>query len=262
MTSEHVEIVAVDAANVDEYGFFCYKSKPKSAGYAQKLSWLRERLAEGMRIQILHEGKRSVGFIEYMPGESAWRAVDAAGYMLIHCIWVVGRAKKKGYGTRLLETCIEDARQASAHGVAMVTTSRVWLADKKLLVKAGFEVVDQAPPAFELLVKRFDDAPLPAFPQNWQERAARYGSGLTVVRSDQCPYIEDATKHVFTLASEHGAKARVVRLTSGQEVQETAPSAYGVFQIVYDGKLFCYHYLGKKEIAQLTTLLTQQQETS
>ena len=89
--SEQVEIVTVDATNVDEYGFFCYKSKPKSAGYRQKLGWLRERFAEGMRIQILYEGKRSVGFVEYMPGEAAWRAVDAAGYMLIHCIWVVGR---------------------------------------------------------------------------------------------------------------------------------------------------------------------------
>lgn len=260
--SEHVEIVTVDAANVEQYGFFCYKSKPKSAGYQQKLGWLKERLAEGMRIQILYEGSRSVGFVEYMPGEFAWRAVDAAGYMLIHCIWVVGKAKKKGYGTQLLDACIEDARQAGAHGVAMVTTSRVWLADKRLLVKAGFEVVDQAPPAFELLVKRFDDAPLPSFPQDWQERAARYGSGLTIIRSDQCPYIEDATNHVLTLAREHGAEARIVRLTSGREVQETAPSAYGVFQIVYDGELFCYHYLGKREFAQLTTLLTLQRETS
>jgi len=260
--SEKVEIISVDADNVEEQGFFCYKSKPKSAGYQQKLGWLKERLAEGMRIQILFEGKRSVGFVEYMPGESAWRAVDAAGYMLIHCIWVVGRAKKKGYGTQLLETCIEDVRQTGAHGVAMVTTSRVWLADKKLLVKAGFEVVDQAPPVFELLVKRFDDAPLPTFPQDWQERAARFGPGLTIIRSDQCPYIEDATKHVLKLAREHGAKARVVRQTSGQEVQENAPSAYGVFQIVYNGELFCYHYLGKKEIAQLTTLLTQQREMS
>jgi hypothetical protein len=169
----------------------------------------------------------------------------------------VGRAKNQGYGRMLLDECLQDARQSGAHGVAAVATSRVWLADKKLFLKAGFEVVDQAPPSFELLVKRFDGAPLPAFPQDWPERAARYGSGLTVVRSDQCPYIEDATKHVQALAREHGTDARVVEMTSGKEVQENAPSAYGVFQIVYDGELFCYHYLGKKEIAQLTTLVAQ-----
>ena len=84
--SEYVEIVSVDASNVEEHGFFCYKSKPKSVGYGQKLDWLRQRFAEGMRIKILYQGKRSVGFIEYMPGEFAWRAVHALGYLLVHCI--------------------------------------------------------------------------------------------------------------------------------------------------------------------------------
>jgi L-amino acid N-acyltransferase YncA len=254
-----VEIVTVDADNVEQQGFFCYKSKPKSVGYAQKLDWLRERFAEGMRIKIVYEGKRSVGFIEYLPGEYAWRAVHAPGYLLVHCIWVVGRAKNQGYGQRLLDECLQDARQSGAHGVVAVTTSRVWLADKKLFLKAGFEVVDQAPPAFELLVLRFDDAPLPAFPTDWPERAARFGPGLTILRSDQCPYIEDATREVVELGREYGVEARVVRLTSGQEVQAAAPTAYGVFQIVYDGELVSYHYLGRKEKERLVQLLMLEQ---
>jgi len=48
--------------------------------------------------------------------------VHAPGYLLVHCIWVVGRAKKQGYGRRLLDECLEDARQAGAHGVAAVTS--------------------------------------------------------------------------------------------------------------------------------------------
>lgn len=252
-----VEIVSVDADNVGEQGFFCYKSKSKSVGYGQKLGWLRRRFAEGIRIKILYEGKRSVGFIEYLPGEFAWRAVHARGYLLVHCIWVVGRAKNQGYGRRLLDECLQDTQQTGAHGVAAVTSSRVWLADKKLFLKAGFEVVDQAPPSFELLVQRFDDAPPPAFPTDWPERLARYGPGLTVIRSDQCPYIEDATREVVELAREHGIEARVVRLSSGQEVQASAPTAYGVFQIVYDGELVSYHYLGRKEKERLVGLLAQ-----
>lgn len=257
---KRTEIVSVDANNVDELGFFCYKSKPKSVGYGQKLDWLRQRLAEGMRIKILYEDKRSVGFIEYLPGEFAWRAVHAPGYFLIHCIWVVGRAKNHGYGRRLLEQCLEDARQAGAHGVAAVTTSRAWLADKRLFLKAGFEVVDQALPSFDLLVRRFDDAPLPAFPIDWPERLARCGSGLTVIRADQCPYVEDATQAVVELGREYGAEARVVRLTSAQEVQASAPTAYGVFQIVYDGGLVCYHYLSRKERETLVRLLARDRD--
>ncbi|MBU0492350.1 MAG: GNAT family N-acetyltransferase [Chloroflexi bacterium] len=251
--NDSVEIVTVDAANIDEHGFFCYKSKPKSAGYRQKRDWLEQRFAEGLRIQILYEDGRSVGFVEYMPGETAWRAVRAPGYAVIHCLWVVGRAKNKGYGSRLLDRCVEDAQQMSQHGVAMVTSSRVWLANNKILLKNGFEVVsqDQAPPSFELLVKRFDDAPAPAFPTDWDERARRYGAGLTVIRSGQCPYIEDAVKDVLEAANERGLEARVVELTTGRDVQDAAPSPYGTFGIVYDGQVLSYHYLLKKDLLKL-----------
>jgi ribosomal protein S18 acetylase RimI-like enzyme len=243
-----VKIVTVDAENVDEERFFCYKSKPKTEGYRRKLAWLRERFAEGMRLKIVYEGKRSVGFVEYIPGEYAWRAVEAAGYMVIHCLWVVGKGKKKGYGSRLLEECVRDARASGLRGVAMVTSSGNWLAGKKLLLKNGFEPVDQAPPTFDLLVKRFGDAPLPAFPTDWQERLARYGSGLTVVRSDQCPYIEKAIETILAAAADLGLQTQVVELESCREVQESAPSAYGVFNVVYDGELVAYHWIGAKDL--------------
>jgi len=118
-----VEIIAVDATNGAEYGFFCYRSKPKSEGYRRKLAWLGQRFSEGMKIKILYEKGRPVGFIEYIPGEFAWRAVRAKNYVVIHCLWVVGRGKGKGYGSRLLNDCVEDARKMQKHGVAMVTSS-------------------------------------------------------------------------------------------------------------------------------------------
>ena len=235
--NSNVEIIAVDATNVAQHGFLCYKSKPKSEGYRRKLEWLEQRFSEGMRIKILYEGKRSVGFIEYIPGEYAWRAVNAEGYMVIHCLWVVGKGKGKRYGSRLLNECVEDARKAQKHGVVMVSSSRVWLAGKKIFLKNGFEVVGQAPPSFELLVKRFDDAPLPTFPDDWDARSSRYGSGLTVVCSDQCPYMPDAVKGVLEVADERGLEARTVKMESSRQVQESAPSAYGVFGVLYNGKM-------------------------
>jgi GNAT superfamily N-acetyltransferase len=260
MGQTDVEIVAVDAANVAEHGFFCYKSKPKSEGYGRKLDWLEQRFSEGMGIKILYEGKRSVGFIEYIPGEYAWRAVNAEGYMVIHCLWVVGKGKGKGYGSRLLNECVEDARKAQKHGVVMVSSSRVWLAGKKVFLKNGFEVVGQAPPSFELLVKRFDDAPLPTFPDDWDARSSQYGSGLTVVYSDQCPYMPDAVKGVLEIADERELEARTVKMESSRQVQESAPSAYGVFSVLYNGRLVTYHYMGKKEQEEFFKLLDEHKE--
>jgi len=241
------EIVTVDASNVEEQGFFCYKSKPKSEGHRQKLDWLRARFAEGLRIKILYQGQRSVGFIETMPGEAAWRAVRAPGYAVIHCLWVVGQGKGQGYGTWLLNACVEEAREAGRPGVAVVTSSGVWLAKNKLFLRNGFEVVDRAPPSFELLVKRFDGAPPPAFPTDWEERQRSYGPGLTVVYSSQCPYMPDATRLALEAAGRRGIPAHAVQLTSGREVQERSPSPYGVFGIVYEGKLLSYHYIQDRE---------------
>lgn len=246
-----VEILTVDATNVDQYGFFCYKSKPKSEGYRRKLEWLKQRFSEGMKIKILYESGRSVGFIEYMPGEFAWRALKARGHMVIHCVWVVGRAKGKGYGSRLLNECIEDPRKMQRHGVAMVTSRRPWLAGKELFLKHGFEGVDEAPPSFELLVKKFGEAPSPTFSQDWDERLSRYGSGLTIIRSDQCPYIDAAVNATLESADERGIETRVVDLESSQQAQDLAPSPYGVFNIVYDGKLLSYYYLLEKDLLKL-----------
>jgi ribosomal protein S18 acetylase RimI-like enzyme len=251
--SDAVKILTVDESNVDELGFFCYKSKPASDGYQNKLEWLKERFAEGMVIKIIYEGARSVGFIEYIPAEKSWRAVEAPGYMVIHCLWVVGKCKKKGYGSKLLHVCVKDTRRMGKHGVVMVTSQGNWVANKKVFLKNGFEIVDTAPPAFELLVKRLGkaDAPAPAFPRDWSRKAASYGSGMTVVYSDQCPYIPDAVSQAREAFEKRGVKTRAVKLESSEAARSNSPSAYGVFGIVHEKALFSYHYLGKKEVKKL-----------
>jgi len=244
-----IQIINIDASNVEQNGFFCYMSKRKSAGYRQKRDWLEKRFAEGMKIKIIHEtGGRDVAFIEYIPGEYAWRVVQAPGYLVIHCLWVVGKGKKKGYGSRLLVECMEDARAQGKHGVAMVCSDGNWLAGKKLFLHNGFVPVDQAPPAFQLLVQRFGSAPEPGFPQDWQERLDSYGSGLTIVRTDQCPYIENASAGCLQSAGRLGIATRVVQMVSARQVQETAPCAYGAFGIVYNGRLLGYHYLDEERL--------------
>lgn len=244
------EIVEVGQANVSETGFFCYMSKRKSEGFRRKLGWVRGRFNEGMRIKMLKLPER--GFIEYVPGEFAWRCVNGAeNYMFIHCLWVVGRSKGKGLGARLLDECEGDARKTGMAGVAMVTSEGTWLAGKKLLLKEGFKAVAEAPPSFTLMVKSFKNAPPPSFPQDWEARAGRFGKGLTVLRSDQCPYLEDATKTLLEAAAEMGINSRVVELKTAAEARRLSPSPYGVFNVVLDGRLLSYCYLLKDEFLQM-----------
>lgn len=246
-------ILDVTAENVDKLGFFCYMSKRKEPGFKQKRDWLTARFAEGMKLKILHEeGGRDTAFIEYVPAEFGWRAVEADNYLLIHCLWVVGKGKGKGYGSQLIRACVDDARAQGKNGVAMVTTNRVWLAKKEIFEKNGFIQKDQALNTFQLLTLDFEKGGESRFPTNWQERAQAFGQGLTVLRTPQCPYIENATSAVCDFARTKGIDYRVVELTSAHDVQTKSPSPYGVFGTVFNGKLLTYHYLQDKDYETLT----------
>jgi GNAT superfamily N-acetyltransferase len=248
--SEDVEILTVDATNVEKEGFLCYKSKSKTEGYHRKLNWLRDRFQEGMKIKLLHlrqfEGPRGAfGFIEYTPGEYAWRPVNAKNYLFVHCLWVIGRHKGKGYASRLLQTCLDDASRLNKDGVAMVSRSGGgWLAGKRILLANRFEPVDHAPFKFDLFARKLHDAPPPTFPTDWDKRAARYGTGLTIAYSNQCPYMAALVTATLKTAREHGIPCREVELRSAREVHTNAPSPYGTYGAVYNGRLLAYSPMG------------------
>jgi hypothetical protein len=248
--NQEFKLVEVTPDNVDQTGFFCYMSKKKSEGYRRKLKWVKDRLSEGMQIKILQQGSR--GFIEYIPAEYAWRAVRAKGYMVIHCLWIVGKKNKgQGHGSFLIRECLEDAKAHGMLGVAAVTSQGNWLMSDKVLLKNGFEVADRTPP-FQLLVKKFQvDSPNPSFPHNWDERASRWGQGLTILRTDQCPYLEDAVEAAKRVADQKQIQSRVVEFETSQMVQEQSPTPYGVFHLILDGQLLSHHYLLEKDLYQL-----------
>lgn len=240
-------LISVTSDNLAETGFFCMQSNQKAEGFQMKQAWLRQRLAEGMQFKMPEEGR---GFIEYIPAELAWRALHAPGYMVIHCLWVLGQSKGKGLGSLLLADCVAAARKAGMKGVAMVTSSGNWLAGEELLLKRGFSVVDEAPPSFKLLAVAFKPGPLPSFPEDWTKRCARWGRGLVVVRTDQCPAFARCVSEVRELAAERGLAFREVHMADATTVQAQSPSAYGVFAILHEGRLLSYHPLLKKQVAQ------------
>ena len=101
------------------------------------------------------------------------------------------------------------------------------------------------------MVLKFNDTLSPTFSGNFEQKASRFGEGLTVIRSDQCPYIPDATSTVLEFAEGRGIPSQVVELTSCQDVRDLAPSPYGAFGIVHDGQLLAYHYLLPKDLMKI-----------
>jgi hypothetical protein len=237
-----LQVIDTNSDNIHNYSFCGYKSI-KQEGYRRKIDWLKQRFAEGMKFKVLYsENDGAVGFIEYIPGEYAWRAIDAKGYMVIHCIANYWRQhRNKGYGTLLVEESIKDAQKENLQGVAVVTRKGTWMAGKELFLQNGFEVVATAPPDFELLARKFTGVPSPEFKGDRDRRLSQYGPGLTIICSDQCPYTAKAINEITVTAEEqYNIKPAIVELKTGKEAQD-APSAFAVFGIVYNGKLVTDH---------------------
>src|SRR5271166_1305086 len=117
-------------------------------GRRAKCGWLEANFQFGLRAKVLLDPHdEPCGYIEYLPGEFAWRGVEAGGYLFIHCLWIHSkRHQRQGWGSTMVEACLNEAEEAGMNGVAVVAREGPWLADRRLFLANGFELADTAPP--------------------------------------------------------------------------------------------------------------------
>jgi GNAT superfamily N-acetyltransferase len=230
------QIIDTNADNIDGCSL-CGNKNANNLGLRRKANWLKERYAEGLRYKVLRSGKfGDIGMIEYAPGSHVWRPVEAEGYLVIHCLWVISKHKGKGLGALLLDSCLRDAKKRRCRGVAVVTSSDSFMAQRDLFVKEGFVSVESIPP-YELLVKKFKKtATDPRFIVERERVLKKYKKGLTILAADQCTYVIKSVERIAEASRTLGLEPRVVRVGSAKESREL-PTPYGVFCILYDGKL-------------------------
>lgn len=250
-----MKIVEVTPANVQEEGFYCLKNQ-KNPGFSKKRAWYEQRYSEGLRLKILKDQEgAALGFIEYVPAEFAWRPVEAYQYLFIHCIFVYPRKNQNsGNGRRLIAACEADARRQGKAGLAVMVSAGSWMADKRLFLRNGFSKVDQRG-RFELLAKKFVPVALTPCLKDWTLTQGKY-QGWHLVYADQCPLHQKSVEDLQATAGEHGIKLTVTRLTTALEAQN-APSGFGVYSLLHNGKLLEDHYISqtrfrnilKKELA-------------
>ncbi len=244
-----VEMTEKDAGKVP----LCGHTDPSKEAYRHKFQWITKRMSEGLKARMLSTPDDGLaGYIEYIPGQRAWRAVSAANYMFIHCIYMEKRYKGRGYGTLLIEDCARDARKANMHGVAVVTREGTWMAGKELFLKNGFEEVEKALPDFSLLVKKFkQSAPTPSFKGQWDKKRKKFGKGLTIITSGQCPHNAKMVNDIAEIARDrYGIEPRIVEYRSYRQAQN-APWPYAVAGVLYDGKLVADHTISGRRFQNI-----------
>lgn len=241
----NIKLTTLTESDLGKVQMFCGHSPTYRRGYDAKMEWVRDRIREGMRYTLLTVRGHNAGMVEYVPGEYAWRGVEAAGYLFIHCFWVIGQNRGHGYGRQMLNAVLEDAK--GTNGVAVVVSKTHWLPTPKLFLKNGFELADHAGPSFDLLVKRFKpDATLPRFKRN----ASKIPPGLTLFHSDQCPYTQNVPDVVRKVGEELNIPVHTVRVDSAAAAQES-PCVYGTLGYFFNGELLAYRPVGTEKLLEL-----------
>jgi len=245
-----MKIISVNSDNISEYKPVCFLNS-KNEGYLKKLEWLKERFSQDLIIKLLYleNEKKCNGFIEYIPGEYAWRAVDAKGYMFIHCIWISpNKYKEKGYGSLLVKECLKDAKKEGKYGVAVVTSEGPFMAGKTLFLKNDFNSVAKAKPSYELMIRIIKSGPLPKF-RDWEKQLSQY-QGLNIIYTNQCPWVARSIKELSEIARKKSLKLKLTELKNARQVQD-APSVYAVFNLIYNGKLLVDHYISSRRFLNI-----------
>lgn len=239
---DNVTLVKVGPENLRECGIGCIKNRD-NPGYGRKVNWLRRRFDEGLGILLFRDDRgKPLAFLEYVPGEFAWRPVDAQGWLFVHCLWVFASGRKVGgLGGRLIRACIEEATRAGSIGVAAMVSGGPWIAGKDVFLKHGFTKTAERD-RFELVVCRLREGAEPRF-REIDGSSARYRD-LHIVYSDQCPMLLKSVNDLSQMAAENGLKLQVTALKSALEA-ENAPSYYGSFSLLWNGRLLSDHYVSK-----------------
>ena len=208
---------------------------------------MKDRFDEGLIFRRLDD--RGKMFIEYMPIETVWKPVHGRDYFFIHCLWVSWKFKWQGIAKELLEGCIEEAKQAGKHGVAVITSTKVqpFLTDKKFYEHFGFRVVDTAPPYFDLLALSFDSwGSTPTFDPHLKSGKYEEGDWLAFVYTHQCPFMEGFVQKLALIAESLNIPTHIHHLTSREEVMQYG-SPFGTLGIYYNGDFLTHSLMPESQ---------------
>ena len=252
---KEIRMVDLTPENIASYGVCGYKDVKKHKELRNKIDWFSEYYPRGLRIKaLIHDKGGYQGMIEYIPGKYAHRPVSADGFMFIHCIWVGFKSefKGKGYATSLIDACMMHAKEERMKGVAVVTRKGSFMADNGVFLKKGFEIVDRAEPDFNLLAIKFDPGTgSPRFKSEVLNALDDYNSGLTIIRSPQCPYSEKNVNAILKTAEKKmHLKTRLVDIKDAESAQHV-PCAFGTFCMIYNGKVISHHPISNRRFANI-----------
>jgi ribosomal protein S18 acetylase RimI-like enzyme len=221
--------------------------KKHQCGVIIKRAWLADRIDEGHVFRKLNE--KGKVFIEYAPLEKAWVPVVGDNYLYIYCLWVSGSFKGKGYGKKLIEYCIDDAKKHNKSGICILSSrkKKPFLSEKKFMQKYGFETVDIVD-EYELLAISFNGTK-PQFAESAKKQAIS-SETLTIYYGLQCPYIPNCIEQIEAYCKTNNIPLVLIKVDTLEKAKEL-PCIFNNWAVFYRGKFETVHLLNEGYLKKL-----------
>lgn len=246
-----MSIITLDEKNIDNEHICCAISDKKGENcVTSKKEWLKERFKDGLVFKKLNV--RGKVFIEYIPAEKAFAPISADNYMYINCFWVSGKYKKQGYGSELLNECIEDAKSKKKDGLVVLSSKKKkpFLSDPKFLKYKGFKICDSSQPYYELLYLPFHEkANIPKFKESVKIDGIDE-DGVILYYSNQCPHTDKYVPIIERAAKENGIKFKSIKINTVEEAQN-APAPFTIYSLFINGKFETNEILTDKKFLKI-----------
>lgn len=247
-----MEYIRVTKENLEKEHICCAISNNKDIQVSSKKAWLADRFDEGL--VFLKSVERGKCFIEYIPAESAWVPIEAAGYMYIDCLWVAGSFKGHGYSDDLLKECIRDSHEKGKKGLCILCAAKKkpFLADPKFLKYKGFEVCDEADNGIELWYLPFEknaDVPRPRF-RECAKHPRTDEAGYVLYYTHQCPFNAKYVPILKETAEKYGIAFKAARIES-REAAQNAPSPVTTYALFCDGAYVTNEQMNDKKFLKM-----------
>jgi hypothetical protein len=110
--------------------------------YKYRQEYLEKAVLRGLRKKLLIFNGAVVGTIEYGPAESCGYPISGEHVIVMNCVWVLRRAKMRGFGKLLVEHMVKSERKAA--GFATIALENHWSPSfkKEHIERLGFRSVD------------------------------------------------------------------------------------------------------------------------
>ncbi len=238
-----MEIITISSKNISTYDH-CLIKNSQADGYIAKSTWIKSELNNGLVIKrAINENGETMGFIEYISIENAWRAVEGKNYYFIHCIFTYPKKYQgQNIGTKLIQGCIDDAKKAKKDGVAVIATKNSFMADKQIFEKMNFKEIEEYNKHHLLVLTTNEKSASPKLMDI--DSSLKQYNGIHLFYSNQCPALAKPVKEILNECEKQKIKISTHCITTSKDAQK-APFISGTFGVVIDRKVYAERCISK-----------------